>query len=330
MFADQRKSELNTIKRLDMAALVESAGIQVKNGHFKAVWRDDRKPSVSILQAGDGVWIWKDHGTNEKGTNIDLFMLLYNFSYVQAVKALREKTFFPLVTETRVGYTATGKKKKGWKILDEYDLNAKTLQLFKFHRGLEPEYLKNAGIKQLLLLMGKKKFSLCGHQNMSGNWELYNVQGSFKSSTGKDITYISRGKDTLIIAESLIDAISCEQIKGEFFDLLVLNTVEMTDRAVTLLNDLRDYSKIVIATDNDNAGKKAADMLIPVCKAKEVINFNYGKYKDPNEYLKIEQKKAAAKAKAEARAEAAAKAKTALQTAADKAKAEAARWRKEA
>lgn len=296
MFADQRKAELNIIKRLDMAALVESAGMQVKNGHFKAAWRDDRRPSVSILQAADGVWIWKDHGANEKGTNIDLFMRLYKISYVQAVKALREQTFsFPVAEIPRSSkngnYAATKQKKKtGWKILDEYDLNAKTLQLFKSHRGLMPEYVINAGIKQLLLLLDKKKFSLCGHQNMSGKWELYNVQGGFKSSTGKDITYISRGKDTLIIAESLIDAISCEQIKQEFFDLLVLNTVEMTNRAVDFLNDLKSYSKIVVATDNDKEGKKAADMLIPACKAKRIINFNYNGCKDPNEYLKKEPK----------------------------------------
>ncbi|WDN91037.1 hypothetical protein BuS5_04009 (plasmid) [Desulfosarcina sp. BuS5] len=293
MFTDQRNAELNTIKRLDMTALVESAGVQVKNGHFKAVWRDDRRPSVSILQAGDGVWVWKDHGANEKGTNIDLFMKLYNVSYVQAVKALRkqtlgEQTFSFPVAETRFGYTATKKKKKpDWKILDEYDLNAKTLQLFKSYRRLRPKYVKNAGIKQLLLLLNKKKFSLCGHQNMSGTWELYNVQGDFKSSTGKDITYISRGKNTLVIAESLIDAISCEQIKEEIFDLLVLNSVEMINRAVDFLSDLKSYSKIVIATDNDKAGKKAADMLLPACKTKaeRVVGFNYNQYKDPNDYL---------------------------------------------
>ena len=296
MFTDQRKAELNTIKRLDMTALAESAGIQVKNGHFKAVWRDDRRPSVSILQAGDGVWVWKDHGANEKGTNIDLFMKLYSLSYVQAVKALRKQTLreqtfsFPVAgipgSSKKGNYAATKQKKKtGWKILDEYDLNAKTLQLFKSHRGLRPEYVKNAGIKQLLLLLGDKKFSLCGHQNMSGKWELYNVQGGFKSSTGKDITYISRGKNTLVIAESLIDAISCEQIKEEIFDLLVLNSVEMINRAVDFLSDLKSYSKIVVATDSDKEGKKAADILIPACKAKEVINFNYGKYKDPNDYL---------------------------------------------
>ncbi|MCD6185180.1 MAG: toprim domain-containing protein, partial [Deltaproteobacteria bacterium] len=251
------------------------------------------RPSVSILQADDGVWVWKDHGANEKGTNIDLFMKLYSLSYVQAVKALRRQNLrkqifsFP-VAETRSGYTAKKKKKPDWKILDEYDLNVKTLQLFKSYRGLKPKYVKNVGIKQLLLLLGDKKFSLCGHQNMSGTWELYNVQGGFKSSTGKDITYISRGKDTLVIAESLIDSISCEQIKEEFFDLLVLNSVEMINRAVDFLSDLKSYSKIVIATDNDKAGKKAANMLLPACKtrAERVVSFSYNQNKDPNDYLK--------------------------------------------
>ena len=290
MFDDQRKVELNTIKRLDMSALLESAGVQVENNHFKAVWRDDHKPSVSILKAEDGVWIWKDHGANEKGTNIDLFMRLYGFSYVQAVKALREQTFSFPVSETQTNSTASGKKKKTveWKILDEYELSEKTLNLFKVHRGIDAQYLK--GVKQLLLLLNKKKFALCGHKNISGGWELYNAQGNFKSATSKDLTYIKRNKKTLIIAESLIDAVSCEQIKQEFFDLLVLNTVEITDRAVAFLDDLKGYSKIVIATDNDKAGKKSAEILFPACKAKIVINFNHGEYKDPNEYLKKDKK----------------------------------------
>jgi len=294
MFANQRQAELDTIKRLDMTVLVQSAGIQVKNGHFRAVWRGDRKPSVSILQASDGVWIWNDHGSDEKGTNIDLFMKLYNVSYVQAVKALREQTFSFSVAKTQTNSTASGKKKKPeeWEILDTYELSEKTLNLFKVHRGIDAQYLKGAGVQQLLLLLDKKKFALCGHKNISGGWELYNAQGSFKSATSKDLTYIKRNKKTLIIAESLIDAVSCEQIKNETFDLLVLNTVEITNRAVTLLGDLKSYSKIVIATDNDKAGKKTAGILFPACKAKTVINFNYGQDKDPNDYLKkIQEKK---------------------------------------
>jgi len=289
----QRKIELDTIKRLDMTALVESAGIQVKNGHFKATWRDDKKPSVSILQASDGVWIWKDHGTNKKGTNIDLFMLIHNISYVQAVKALRDKTFSIPVVENQTDSTISGKKNKTkeWKILDEYDLSENTLKLFKEHRGLLKEYLIEAQVRQLLLLLDRKKFSLCGHKNISGGWELYNAQGSFKSATSKDLTYIKRNKSTLIIAESLIDAVSCEQIKEEFYDLLVLNSVEMANRAVDFLRGLNNYSKIVMATDNDKAGKKVANILLPLCKTKtkKVVSFSYNQNKDPNDYLKREK-----------------------------------------
>ncbi len=285
---EKRKKELELIKRLDMTSLVESAGVKVKNSHFKAIWRDDQTPSVSIIQASDGVWIWKDHGADKKGTNIDLFMLLHDVSYVQAVKALREQTF--PVAENQIDSTASGEKKKTkkWKILDECELSENTLSLFKKHRGLEPLYLKEAKIKQLLLFLDRKKFSLCGHQNMAGGWELYNAQGSFKSATSKDLTYIKRNKKTLIIAESLVDAVSCEQIKHTFFDLLVLNSVEMINQAVNFLSDLNNYNKIVIATDNDKAGKKAADILLPVCKTKaeKVVSFTYNQKKDPNDYLK--------------------------------------------
>ena len=62
------------MKCLSMEEVVKSFGVEVvksgSNVMFKALWRNEKVASVSIRQASDDVWVFKDHGTGGKGTNI--------------------------------------------------------------------------------------------------------------------------------------------------------------------------------------------------------------------------------------------------------------------
>ena len=72
----KRQEELKQMKCLSMEEVVRSFGVEVvkrgSNVMFKTLWRNEKVASVSIRQAADDVWFFKDHGTGGKGTNIDL------------------------------------------------------------------------------------------------------------------------------------------------------------------------------------------------------------------------------------------------------------------
>ena len=93
---------------------------------FKALWRNEKVASVSIRQAADDVWVFKDHGTGGKGTNIDLVMKITNWSYIETVQWLRKQlSFFSFPQPKKVNQNKeTGHKvvlSNKWQIISNQD-----------------------------------------------------------------------------------------------------------------------------------------------------------------------------------------------------------------
>ena len=89
-----RKDELTAIKLIPMVHVLKNLGVILEkhgtNVMFKAIWRNERKASVSIRSTASGFWCFVDHGSGTKGSNIDLVMLISRWSYPETVKWLRD------------------------------------------------------------------------------------------------------------------------------------------------------------------------------------------------------------------------------------------------
>ena len=101
-------------------------------------------------------------------------------------------------------------------------------------------------------------------------------------------------KETLYITESPIDAMSIATImninqgsawrNGKHF--LGLCGVQKTDSALQYLHDHPSISHVVIALDNDRAGRETTAKLQELLAGKSIAILNYdGDVKDPNEFL---------------------------------------------
>ena len=75
-----RQKELHRIKSIAPEIILSDLGIPfVKRPSYievPAVWRGEKRPSVSIQQNDLEEWLWHDFGTDEGGSWIDLVMIL--------------------------------------------------------------------------------------------------------------------------------------------------------------------------------------------------------------------------------------------------------------
>ena len=154
----KRQEELKQMKCLSMEEVVKSFGAEVvksgSNVMFKALWRNEKVASVSIRQAADDVWVFKDHGTGAKGTNIDLVMKITNWSYIETVQWLRKQlSFFSFPKPKKVNQKKEIDTKvvlsKKWQIISNQDPKY-LLGIFENERLLSERNLKELNIRELL------------------------------------------------------------------------------------------------------------------------------------------------------------------------------------
>lgn len=91
----------DAIHATDLPALVahhypESGAKPNTKGAVKAVWRGDENPSLSLFQAEDGTWLYRDHGTNETGNSFGFLVDILGLSKKDAAEAIKGQSFMGL------------------------------------------------------------------------------------------------------------------------------------------------------------------------------------------------------------------------------------------
>ena len=132
--------------------------------------------------------------------------------------------------------------------------------------------------------LDKKTFFAIGLKNNLGGWELRNK--FFKNcSSPKSFTYLTKGKNQLIIVEGMFDLLSLAVFDKELINvsnIVVLNSIAFINEVILLLTD---YQKVVLFLDNDTNGNKITTYLLE--QYKNVIDQSsvFINYKDLNEKL---------------------------------------------
>ena len=303
---NRRQEELKQMKCISMEEVIKTMGVEVvrsgSNVMFKALWRNEKVASVSIRQAADGVWIFKDHGTGDKGTNIDLVMKITNWSYIETVQWLRKRlSFFSFPKPKKIQSEKDINNKvvlsKKWEIISNQNPKY-LLRIFEKERHLSAKNLKGSNIRELKVkhVKSKKYYLLAGHQNIKGGWELFNprVKGFKSSIYPKGISLITNGSKDLIIAESLIDVISAKKILKIEGELLSLNSTNLSkDAGAKLKRSEKKYDRILLCLDNDESGKSGSQLLkAELSNLGTIEKYNYKYGNDPSsEWIFINEKK---------------------------------------
>ena len=99
--SDGQDNLREAIQVTDLPALVahhypESGAKPSTQGAVKAVWRGDENPSLSLFQAEDGTWLYRDHGTNETGNSFGFLVDILGLSKKEAAEAIKGGSFTSL------------------------------------------------------------------------------------------------------------------------------------------------------------------------------------------------------------------------------------------
>jgi len=194
-----------------------------------------------------------------------------SFQKQENLEEIEEKNYKILVVEDEISHPA----------LIQYLLNRKVWEQRKFLK--EIHYRKN-----------DKNYFGIGFKNDSGGYEIRNKYS--KICLGKkDVSMIKNGSENLKIFEGFFDFLSFKNIEkslsDEKSDYIILNSVSMISK---IKNLLKNYKKIELYFDNDEAGNRAVETLKKEFENVEDDRILYKDFKDLNDWAmsstKLEEK----------------------------------------
>lgn len=244
---------------------------------YKSPFRDERTPSFKVDFNAN---LWYDFGISEGGSIIDLVMKMKQYSFIQAVRLLEEKTDFPRQVKTAF---SSPEESVGRMILTKANQNiAPHLEQYLKSRSISMDAARKF-LKTVYYQINGDIYNALGFPNNAGGYELRNsrFKGCFPP---KEITTFDRQTSNVNLFEGFMDYLSLLTLQTGQADVsaVVLNSITNLDRAVPFLSK---HERINAFLDNDEAGKQALEKLqkrnLPIVD----ISKRYADFKDVNDYL---------------------------------------------
>lgn len=255
---------------------------------FRAPYREDMTPSFKVNKNRN---IWYDFGLARSGDIIDLGILIYRTHDISRVLKLIENAAPGIPVRARTFQPSSEGRNETLRNIRTGTLTSVALKSYLTSRGIDIEI----GIRECREIHytchGKTYFAI-GFPNIAGGYDLRNLY--YKGCIApKEISVANTAKTALscCLFEGFMDFLSYLTLvrQGKLLppcrqpDLIVLNSVSNLSKA---LSRLKAYKKIYCFLDNDDAGRKAVDLLREMNTA-TVYNvmeaFPY--YKDVNDLL---------------------------------------------
>ncbi len=258
-----------------------------------ATYRDENTASISI-QERYGKWLWKDFGSGNGGSWIDLVMEVKDLDYLDAIKFLndienaeinnggQEKRPFSLDRRedkpNRIEITAIAK------ITDDRLINYLHSRAISFM----PEWLKQINYSVIKDNKTYLNSAIC-IENSAGGYALRNPK--IKMNIGKNAySLFCKGdkRELIFITEGLFDGLTVSEKMGDrIYDLIILNSINnLNAKAIEILSG---YENIIIALDNDAAGTEAENKIVRQVKNSKIHKLTF-KAKDLNQAFILKEK----------------------------------------
>ncbi len=264
--------------------------------------REDKNPSFVVFYGTKrNAWIYYDHGTGWSGTLIDLWQEIYGLSYEEAVKELREIFNVNLLKKEKLKVNSEFslkeveenkqklkenllklKEKNRFQALDYSELKEKlAFKVLEVKNKVENEkllaYLKERKIKKIPSWLKEIRFKSLSKNKVYYGLAVENVSGAYhvRNPYGKYVVFTAFNQENtfslikkkkrnkkVIIVEGLFDALSVEQMENfKDFDIIILNSVNNVKKLLES-KVLKKYETVILALDDDEAGKKAEEILL--------------------------------------------------------------------
>lgn len=253
---------------------------------YQSPFREEGHPSFQVVHSSN---TWKDFGTGEFGSAVDLVMKMERCSFVQAMD-LFETGKFGLACKSATPERKRPKQEVKKVVINKIAplQNKILLGYLKEQRGIDPDiaatfckeiYYKREG--------NDKNLFAVAFLNDSGGLEYRNGAGYKGAFVNKDITTINKGSSQCAVFEGFIDFLTYQQMmKGKpeklDIDFVILNSVAMVEKAIPFLEK---HSRLNCFLDNDPAGCAAFSRInqLPATVVNE-SKYLYPEKKDLNEF----------------------------------------------
>ncbi|MHC1705195.1 MAG: toprim domain-containing protein [Tenuifilaceae bacterium] len=276
----KRKNSCSSIKEIDLIDFLSKLGYNPSRINEKEAWY------YSPLKTGEKVasfrinrqrQLYYDYSLGDGGDIIKLGCKLYNCSIGELINEMQNHSFSfrqPVLKQC---------DNKKITINSIERITKPELINYIRSRSIEIDIAK-AMCRQINYTVGNLDFSSIGFQNRSGGWELRSKY--FKGATSKDLSVITKNKNSICVFEGFFDMLTYIQLNKESyneFDLLTMNSLALFDNAIELI---KKYKEIHLYLDNDEAGRNATKRIIELDLELIIDHSNeYRNNKDLNDFL---------------------------------------------
>lgn len=259
---------------------------------YRAPWREDRHPSLSVSPNGRG---WHDLATSEHGNLIDL-----------VAKCIGSTDFARICAEFGQGLPSfpkvkgfEGGKEEGSAFVrfSVHPLQVPKLKEYLLKdRGITPDTAQSLGVVEARYSMRSDiptDLYALAFPNDKGGYELRgapyegNMEGYKGSKAPKGITTHLRAENApYVVFEGFIDMLSFEtmmkeQGKSQMYNYVTLNSTINAGAAIEQLNGVK--SQIYLCLDNDPAGDDATTEIQDALDGAKDIRERFAPFNDVND-----------------------------------------------
>lgn len=273
------------IKHISIREYLANIGIHpVKDygyyGMYHCPYREDRNASFKVDYNKN---VWHDFGTNEGGSIIDLVMKINNYSLKEAITEISQ-CFSTTVRQINSVSDKTNIENQGITIQNIVPITHPKLVSWVQERKIDLN-LANLYCLEIHYRNREKEYFSIGFKNDAGGYELSSPPNFKGCISPKDITTIRKNSSTCLVFEGFWDFLSylaIQKIEKSKNDMAILNSVANVQK---VMDFLKSHKEIYTYLDNDEAGRKATELIKSNCVSVNNRSERYAGFKDLNDYL---------------------------------------------
>ncbi|KAA6339078.1 DNA primase [termite gut metagenome] len=234
--------------------------------------------------------LWRDFGTDESGTLIDLIMRMEHCSFHEAASKLEEKyTGMDFDSFSFQGNHQDRQQEQTTTILKVQPITHPALIDFVRERKIDLE-LVNLYCREIHYRINESNYFSIGFRNDRGGYGLSSPSGFKGCISPKEVTTVRNERNACLVFEGFWDFLSyltLQNIRQTNYDTVILNSVVNISKAIDFIKPHKD---IYAYLDNDEAGEKATQFIHSTCSTMYNRSTKYTEYKDLNDYLRQKPK----------------------------------------
>lgn len=305
---------LKVIKEVSLPRILANFGIHpvrekdLTREHlsYVASYRNEKTPSLSVFKSNNGQWLYRDHATDETGTNIDLLVRFGFFSnWREAATYVAEKylgrdvdslSYMPRLDPLPKHLEHPVARPQPSGIIHEISsIVGSPAEKYIVKTRRVPISVASLFVcfARYSNSPGGKVFSGIAWQTFRGGWS---VRWAIDLGPGKGKAFVGPGgfsffpvvndsrSETCTLFEGMFDALSFVTLHGWSSDIIVLNSVDNVNETLDLLDT---YQRVYGYLDADDPGRNCWKAVVGRCGAKAIDSSSeFAGYKDLNDYLK--------------------------------------------